>query len=345
MPSAGSKILLATLAGAATVLAHGHVNNIIVNGVMWQGYDPTKMPYMQSPPTVAGWATKQTDNGFIGPDAFASEDIICHKGATNAGGHAVVAAGDNIFLQWDTWPESHHGPVIDYLASCGDAGCETVDKASLKFFKIDEVGLVDGSAPPGKWGSDQLIANNNSWMVQIPPTITPGFYVLRHEIIALHSANQANGAQNYPQCLNLQVTGGGSDTPAGVAGTALYKAQDAGILVNIYSPPLSSYAIPGPALYSGAVKIAQAKSVATATSTAVTGSAAATAPTKTAGASTAASNGVDATSTAAASSAAATQASIVTAAPAKPTSVDCGTPQTRTVTVQARAHARDIRGL
>ncbi|OIW24405.1 hypothetical protein CONLIGDRAFT_96426 [Coniochaeta ligniaria NRRL 30616] len=345
MHSVTSHALLAALAGAATVAAHGHVNDIIVDGVFWQGYDPTSFPYMSDPPTVVGWSTEQTDNGFISPDAFTSADIICHKSATNAGGHAVVAAGDKVFIQWNTWPESHHGPVIDYLASCGDAGCETVDKTSLKFFKIDEVGLIDGSVSPGTWGSDQLIANNNSWLVEIPPTVAPGFYVLRHEMIALHSANEANGAQAYPQCFNLQITGSGSDTPDGVAGTALYGASDPGILVNIYYPPLSTYTIPGPALYTGAVSIAQGSSVATATSSAVTGSAAVAAPTNAAASTSAAvsTSAAAATSTPATKSdSAATQAPTVTAAPVQSTSVACDGPRTRTVTV--RAHARDIRG-
>jgi cellulase len=144
----------------------------------------------------------------------------------------VVAAGDKINLQWTAWPDTHHGPVIDYLASCGDS-CETVDKTTLKFFKIDGVGLVDDTTVPGTWGDDQLIANNNSWLVEIPPTLAPGNYVLRHEIIALHSAGTEDGAQNYPQCFNLQVAGSGSDQPSGVLGTELYSPTDAGIIVNI----------------------------------------------------------------------------------------------------------------
>jgi hypothetical protein len=270
MASPTSKTLLAALTTAATVIAHGHVNDLIIDGVQWPGYDPTVYPYMSNPPTVVGWTTDQTDDGFIAPSAFTSADIICHKSASNAGGHAIVAAGDKVFIQWNTWPVSHRGPVIDYLANCGSDGCETVDKTMLKFFKIDEIGLVDGSSAPGTWGSDQLIANNNSWMVEIPPTIQPGFYVLRHEIIALHDAANADGAQAYPQCFNLEVTGGGSDSPDGILGTSLYGANDPGIFINIYTP-LSAYTIPGPALYTGAVHIEQASSVATITSSAVTG--------------------------------------------------------------------------
>ncbi|KAK4042365.1 putative glycoside hydrolase [Parachaetomium inaequale] len=272
MPSYTSKTLLSALAGAASVAAHGHVTNIVINGVSYQNYDPTSFPYMQSPPTVVGWTAGNTDNGFVAPDAFTSGDIICHKSATNAGGHAVVAAGDKVFIQWDTWPESHHGPVIDYLANCGDAGCETVDKTALEFFKIDEVGLVDGTSAPGVWGSDQLIANGNAWMVQIPSNIAPGNYVLRHEIIALHSGGQANGAQNYPQCFNLQVTGSGTEKPAGVLGTKLYSPTDAGILANIYTSPVT-YEIPGPALIAGVSPIEQASSAITGSASAQTGSA------------------------------------------------------------------------
>lgn len=236
MSSLSLKTLLAAFVGPSLVAAHGHVKNIVVNGLSYQAFGPSIFPYMQNPPKVAGLTAVNTDNGFVGPESFVAGDIICHKSATNAGGHAVVAAGDKVFIQWDAWPESHKGPVIDHLANCGAAGCETVDKTALQFFKIDEVGLRDGTTAPGTWGSDQLIKNNNSWLVEIPPTIAPGFYVLRHEIIALHSARQANGAQNYPQCFNLQVTGGRGAAPASVKGTALYTATNPSIPVNIYTP-------------------------------------------------------------------------------------------------------------
>lgn len=143
---------------------------------------------------------------------------------------------------------------IDYLASCTGGDCTTVDKTTLQFFKIDEVGLIDDTTIPGKWASDILIANNNSWTVTIPPSLARGPYVLRHEIIALHNSEQPDGAQNYPQCINLWVSGTGSAVPASsdtTLGTALYKSTDPGVNVNIYAP-LASYDIPGPTLWSGA---------------------------------------------------------------------------------------------
>ncbi|RYP76206.1 hypothetical protein DL769_003677 [Monosporascus sp. CRB-8-3] len=264
MSSFRTSMLVAALASAATVSAHGHVTNVVVNGVSYQGYDPTSFPYMSNPPTVAGWAASNTDNGFVEPNSFADPDIICHKTATPGGAHIQVAAGDSISIQWNTWPESHKGPMIDYLAAC-DGTCESVDKASLEFFKIDGAGY---DAATGTWASDVLIENGFSWLVKIPESVAPGNYVLRHETIALHSAGQDNGAQSYPQCINLQITGSGTAKPSGVLGTELYKPDDAGILVNIYNG-LSAYEVPGPALIDGAVSsVAQSTSAVTATGTA-----------------------------------------------------------------------------
>ncbi|KAH7313189.1 putative endoglucanase/cellulase, partial [Rhexocercosporidium sp. MPI-PUGE-AT-0058] len=241
------------LALASKVSAHGFATGIVADGVYYVGYNPN-YKYMATQPVVVGWSTPEdTDIGFV--NSYADADIICHKGATNAQTSATVKAGGTVEIQWTAWPLSHHGPVLDYLADCG-GDCKTVDKTKLKFFKIDGVGLNDDTTLPGNWASDTLIANNNSWTVTIPSTISPGNYVLRHEIIALHAAEQANGAQNYPQCFNLEVTGSGTDSPTGTLGTALYTATDPGILVDIYAT-IASYVVPGPALYSGAVSASQ----------------------------------------------------------------------------------------
>ncbi|KDN63359.1 putative glycosyl hydrolase family 61 [Colletotrichum sublineola] len=241
MSSFKNAAVLSALAGAVSVMAHGHVTFFKDGSEQFQGYDVTSMAYMNPAPKVYGWSETATDNGFVAPSAYTNPDIICHRGAKNAALTAKVAAGDKLQVFWDTWPTSHSGPVIDYLASCGD-DCSTVDKTSLEFFKIQEAGLNNG-----KWASDELAANNNSWTVTVPTSLKPGKYVWRHEIIALHSAGQEDGAQNYPQCLNIEVTGSGSELPAGVKGTALYTPKDAGILISIYNN-LTKYPIPGPKL-------------------------------------------------------------------------------------------------
>lgn len=114
-----------------------------------------------------------------------------------------------------------------------------------------------------------MIANNNSWLVEIPLNVAEGYYVMRHELIALHGAESEDGAQNYPQCFNLHITGSGADKPAGTLGTDLYHETDPGILVDIYTT-LTTYDIPGPTLYSGAVSISQSSSSITASANATT---------------------------------------------------------------------------
>jgi lytic cellulose monooxygenase (C1-hydroxylating) len=85
--------------------------------------------------------------------------------------------------------------------------------------------------------------------VRIPSNIRPGNYVLRHEILALHSAYDVGGAQFYPQCINLRITGSGNSVPSGTAANQLYSATHPGVHYNIYDDNnRPTYQIPGPAL-------------------------------------------------------------------------------------------------
>lgn len=249
MPSF-NPLALAIAAGAGLVAAHGHIGEIKINGQTYQGYPASSAPYENPKVSRIAWSDTATDNGFVGPEAFGTSDIACHRSSAPGALSAKVAAGDKVELFWDTWPQSHKGPVIDYMAAC-DGDCSKASPAALNFFKIAEAGLVDGSSNPAKFASDDLVANNNSWTTTIPSTLKAGNYVLRHEIIALHAGGQVNGAQNYPQCINLEVTGSGSELPTGTPATKLYTATDAGIKFDIYKK-LDSYPIPGPALAFGA---------------------------------------------------------------------------------------------
>lgn len=181
---------------SSQALAHGTVTSIEANGIKYPGYS-SDFKYQKNPPAVVGWTADVEDQGPVMD--VTSPDIICHKDATNAKLSAEVAAGSKIKLQWTQWPDSHKGPVMDYLADCG-ADCSTVDKKSLKFFKIDGVGMTktSGSYEPGTYADDDMIKAGNVWEVTIPATLKPGNYVLRHETIALHEAQKVGGAQLYP---------------------------------------------------------------------------------------------------------------------------------------------------
>lgn len=280
-----------------TVSAHSHINYVIVNGLLYQGFNPHTP---NNPTNVVGWSTAATDDGFVPPSNYSNPDIICHRGARPASAHVPIRAGDRMSIQWNGWPLSHHGPVLSYLAPCPASapdGCASVDKTQLSFSKIDDSSpaLVSEApgGPPGTWATDVLIASNNSWLLEIPPSLEPGAYVLRHEIVALHYANQPDGAQNYPQCLNLWVMPPASDkaTPtvtsggrlvlaAGMEATKLYRASDPGVDIDIYKN-LTTYAIPGPTVVSGAAPVAlgqQAKSLSMGDGTPVSVVASQTAP-------------------------------------------------------------------
>lgn len=254
--------IVTVLASASMVAGHAYISGIVANEKQYvhrstkhtslmqnsyTGYIVDKYAYMDDPPDTIGWSTTATDLGFVKPDAYQTPDIICHEDAKPGALTAPVKAGSDMQLEWTTWPESHHGPLITYLASC-NGDCANVDKSTLKFFKIGATGVIDDSNPPGVWASDKMIDNNGTWTVTIPKDIANGNYVLRNEIIALHSAANKDGAQNYPQCVNVKVTNGGSASPSGTKGTSLYQADAPGILVDIYSK-IKNYVMPGPPMY------------------------------------------------------------------------------------------------
>jgi lytic cellulose monooxygenase (C1-hydroxylating) len=122
---------------AASASAHGIVQGIVAGGKWYSGYNPN-FQFESPPPTVIGWSIPQDESlGFVAPSSYSDPDIICHIGATPGGASAKVEAGSVVELQWTVWPDSHHGPVIDYLAKCSGS-CTNVDKTSLEFFKIDQ---------------------------------------------------------------------------------------------------------------------------------------------------------------------------------------------------------------
>lgn len=153
-----SFILLSSLllALSSPLNAHGIVTKIVIGTKTYSGYHPD-FQYRPTPPAVIGWtAPKTQDTGPVNSDQYSNPDIICHRGAKPGAISAPVAAGETVTLQWTAWPESHHGPMLDYLAPC-NGNCSSVDKAQLKFFKIDGVGMTSttgsssGVRPPFKF--------------------------------------------------------------------------------------------------------------------------------------------------------------------------------------------------
>lgn len=88
----------------------------------------------------------------------------------------------------------------------------------------------------------------NSYTYTIPSCLAAGSYIVRHEIIALHSATEYPGAQFYPSCHQIQVTGSGTSTGGSkVSIPGVYKGTDPGITYDMYTA--QTYTIPGPAVF------------------------------------------------------------------------------------------------
>ncbi|KAI4868787.1 glycosyl hydrolase family 61-domain-containing protein [Hypoxylon rubiginosum] len=232
--------LVATLALASTVTAHTRMFSVWVND---EDQGDGRSLYIRSPPSNS--PVKDIDNAAI----------VCNVG----GGQAVskfvnAAAGDKLSFEWyhdnrgdDIIDLSHKGPIITYIAAFTEGdGFEPI------WSKIDEEGLAGTT-----WAVDNLVANGGKKDFTLPSTLAAGKYLIRQEIIALHEAdaafseNSARGAQFYPSCVQVEVTGSGSAVPdQNFDFQTGYTYSDPGILFNLYSGSVTSYPIPGPAIWS-----------------------------------------------------------------------------------------------
>jgi cellulase len=331
-------VILSTIGAAALASAHGIVQELDVGGTTYSGYMVYQDPYMSPVPERIVWAFPTGGNGPV--TDVTSSDITCNLAATAAQLTADIAAGDQVTFYWTTWPDSHKGPVMTYMANCG-GDCTTADAQSLSYFKIDEAGLTDGT-----WASDSLISDNSTWTVTIPSDIVAGQYLIRHELLALHSAGTEGGAQFYPMCANLVVSGSGSASPEGVSFPGAYSASDPGILVDIYNG-ISTYTIPGPTVYTAGGSTAATTAAAAADASTTTAAAATTAAETTAAAetTTAAAETTKATTTAAAvttkatTTAAAVTTKATTTAAAATTEAKAATTQQPQTTLQTVTRA------
>jgi cellulase len=145
---------------------------------------------------------------------------------------------------------SHKGPIVVYLAKVSNAASSGT--SGLSWFKIAEEGFNTGTQ---KWAVDTMISGGGWWNFNFPSCIAPGQYLMRVEIIALHSASITGEAQFYPACAQIQVTGSGTFTPSStVSFPGAYNANDPGIKISIYGSggqPNNggrSYPIPGPSV-------------------------------------------------------------------------------------------------
>ncbi|KAL1796778.1 hypothetical protein ACET3X_005318 [Alternaria dauci] len=230
---------------ASTAIAHTIFQKVSVNGVDQGQLKGVRAPDSDYP------ITSVTDS------AFACNKDIKHKDTTVIS----IPAGAKVGAWWGhviggkqsaNDPDhpiaaSHKGPIQYYLAKVDNAA--TTGTTGLQWFKVAADGLKNG-----KWAVDTMIANGGWHYFDMPTCVAPGDYLMRVELIALHGAQNQGGAQFYMECAQIRVTGSGTNKGSNfVSFPGAYKANDAGIQVNIYDttgkPYMGGkvYSIPGPA--------------------------------------------------------------------------------------------------
>ncbi|KAI0341425.1 hypothetical protein BDW22DRAFT_1408071 [Trametopsis cervina] len=238
--------LLALSSAIPSALAHGGVLSYSWSGQWYNGWQPYNSP--------TGQTTIQRPWSTYNPITTATDPTIaCNDDGTSGALQltASVAAGTAITAYWNqVWPHAI-GPMLTYLAQCPGSSCTGVNANTLKWFKIDEAGLLSGTVGSGSWADGKMIADNSSWTTTIPKTVPSGNYLIRFETIALHSLP----AQFYPECAQITITGGGNLAPTAaelVTFPGAYSNSDPGLSIDVYSNAAqtqTTYVIPGPPLY------------------------------------------------------------------------------------------------
>ena len=241
---------LAAALSATQVASHATFQDLWINGVD-QGETCVRMPSSNNPMTDV-----------------TSNNLRCNINRGAVAGRCAVKAGDTVAvemhqqtgdrsctlatLQPPAIGGAHWGPVNVYMSKVSDA--RTAD-GSTPFFKVFANAWSpanNGAGDNDWWGVKDMENCCGRVDIKIPTDIAPGDYLLRAEVIALHTASSLNQAQFYASCYQITVAGSGTATPSGVLFPGVYKNTDPGILVDIHQK-MSTYVNPGPSVYAGGI--------------------------------------------------------------------------------------------
>ncbi|TFK48010.1 hypothetical protein OE88DRAFT_1635457 [Heliocybe sulcata] len=234
-------LLLSLLAAVPYASAHGFVSQVVVNGQTYQGNTPggsTDASPIRQISTISPVKGATNKDMFCGADAQVASVV------------ASADPGSKVTFTWSggagqNWPHNT-GPLVTYMGACEGTTCDKYTATDTKWFKIDEMGKEAND--PSTW-VQQEIMDRGTYTVTLPSDLAPGDYLIRHEIIALHLAMTMGGAEFYPSCTQVRITGNGNAAPAQtVSFPGAYSDSDPGIYdPNVYDPG-SLYAFPGPSL-------------------------------------------------------------------------------------------------
>ncbi|KAG8926850.1 hypothetical protein FRC02_008624 [Tulasnella sp. 418] len=173
-------------------------------------------------------------------------DIICGPNAQKAALSGAAKPGSKLTYDWaggdnGKWPHNT-GPMLTYITPC-NGDCSDFDPSDAKWTKIEEVGRKENS---NLWVQNDLF-EGGTYTFNLPNELPNGNYLIRHEIIGLHIAGEKGGAEFYPSCAQITVSGGQdgslpSDETVRFPGA--YTPTDPGILVNAFDAS-KPYQFPG----------------------------------------------------------------------------------------------------
>jgi hypothetical protein len=227
------------LLAAASAAAHGLVTQITIDGKAYQGGLPngaridSVIRQINDPSPIKGARNPNTN---------------CGPGAKPAKLNANANPGSQVTFKWQgadrsNWPHNI-GPMMTYMASCGEQTCDKFDSTKAKWFKIGE----EGKKADGTWLQNDL-KNGGVAHATIPSNLAAGNYLIKHEIIALHLATSLGGAEFYEGCAQLKVGGNKNGHPAPndlVSLPGAYSDNDKGIFDKNVFDNNDKYVFPGP---------------------------------------------------------------------------------------------------
>lgn len=223
------------------VVAHGSLYEVTIAGQLHMGNVP------ENPPIGNASIIRQIDavSPVLGTD---NPFLTCGQGAPLAADVASAMPGDAVTLWWrggdlQNWPHNT-GPIMTYMASCGDTPCNQYNGSDAQWFKISQL----GQQSDGTW-YQSIIMNGGVANATIPSNIAPGNYLMRHELIALQNAATEGLAEFYPSCVQLTIGGSGTGVPTAdetCTFPGCYSETDPGIYDPTVYDPGSSYTFPGP---------------------------------------------------------------------------------------------------
>lgn len=227
--------LLAVAAFLPAVLAHYNFEALIVNGNVTSPYE----------------YVRQTNNSNSPITDITSTNMRCNSGGLLAATMAqtstyTVAPGDNVGFTIDA-AISHPGPLSVWMSKAPDGTTAQDYDGSGDWFKIYELTTYDITSAGLQWATYiPGTSGIQNFTVDIPTDLPAGEYLLRGEHIALHAAEEFEGAQYYIGCAQLSVTGSGSGSPSPLTTIpGEYTGYEAGLIIDIYYPIPTNYTAPG----------------------------------------------------------------------------------------------------